>query len=222
MGPYNPDSRPLPPPPQADLQKPVEAVQDSIAANSLPEPPKPYVISPADDHPPHDSYPPPSDYPPAPHDHHHDHFTGQYGFDASPDVVYDYDPHHHDHFDYHEFVHHHEHHEEPPPPPPEPVTTQAPEAPAEPRVKTYSYYYLGRKLWYVPLFFTLWFCFYVSALIIKSIARHKVQVPNHWQNRRRRALVEEPHTDTLRKVNKLTYFVMNHLTDFEQKYNKED
>lgn len=213
LGPFNPDS-----------QKPVEAVKIAIDANTVPDAPKPYVISPSDDGPPqgYQEGPPAPPPPSSPHDHP----IGQYGFDASPEVIFDYnDPHHHhhDHFDYHDFIHHHEHHEEPPPPPPpEPPTTTAPEVPVEPRVKTYSYYYLGRKLWYVPLFFTLWFCFYVSALIIKSIARHKVQVPNHWQNRRRRALIEEPHSDTLRKVNKLTYFVMNHLTNFEQKYNKEE
>lgn len=73
-----------------------------------------------------------------------------------PDIIYDFDPHHH-----------HHHHVE------ETTTTEAPE-PEEPRVKKYSYYYLGRKLWYVPLYFTLWFCLYVAALIIRSIGRHKV------------------------------------------------
>lgn len=239
LGPYNPSFQSAPPsppslpppgPPPSDTQRPVEAIKLAIDANNIPEPqqpPKPYVISanddqedsgpPADFHPDqqHD-YPAPPHYPSGPS---HDAFTGQFGYDASPEVVYDYDPHHHDHgssVDYHDFLHHHHEHEiipEPPPP-----TTVAPEAPAEPRVKTYSYYYLGKKLWYVPLFFTLWFCFYVAALIIKSIARHKVQVPNHWQNRRRRALVEEPHLETMRKVNKLTYFVMNQLTNFEHKY----
>jgi hypothetical protein len=83
------------------------------------------------------------------------------------------DDHHHHHHDYPDFIydfdHHHHHHEEPPP---EPTTTT--EAPEEPRVKKYSYYYLGRKLWYIPLYFTLWFCLYVAALIIRSIGRHKV------------------------------------------------
>lgn len=222
-GPFNPEYKP-------DIQKPVEAVKLAMDANSVPETKAPpFVISAGDDHPP----PPGYDYPqgpPPPEDHHHPshdehNFEGQFGIDASPEVVYDYDPHHHpehDHgptFDYHDFIHHHEHHvEEPPPPPP---TTVAPVEPAEPRVKKYSYYYLGRKLWYVPLFFTLWFCFYVAALIIKSIARHKVQVPNHWQNRRKRALAEEPHMETLRKVNKMTYFIMNQLTNFEQKYHED-
>jgi len=55
-----------------------------------------------------------------------------------PDIYYD------DH------DHHHHHHVE------ETTTTEAP-APVEPRVKKYSYYYLGRKLWYIPLYFTFWY-----------------------------------------------------------------
>lgn len=110
-----------------------------------------------DDHP---SFTAPSDY------------NGQYGVDVFPDVVYDHDPHgdhHHPHHDI-EFYHDHDHYHPPPPP----TTTVAPEPPPEPRVKKYSYYYIGRKLWYIPLYFTLYFCFYIAALIIKGIARHKV------------------------------------------------
>lgn len=100
-------------------------------------------------------------------DHHHfpsgpsdfSKYNGFSGVDAYPEIIYD----DHDHF-------HHHHDVLPPPPPPEPK----PDPPEEPRVKKYSYYYLGRKLWYVPLYFTLWFCLYVTALIIRSIGRHKV------------------------------------------------
>lgn len=92
------------------------------------------------------------------------------GMSAPPD---DHPHHHHHHHDYSDLVyddphHHHHHHVEE-----TTTTTEAPE-PEEPRVKKYSYYYLGRKLWYVPLYFTLWFCLYVAALIIRSIGRHKV------------------------------------------------
>jgi hypothetical protein len=79
--------------------------------------------------------------PPDDHDHHHHHH---------------HDEHHHDHhpWDYSDLIfddhHHHHHHEEPPP------TTTTEAAPEEPRVKKYSYYYLGRKLWYIPLYFTFW------------------------------------------------------------------
>lgn len=92
------------------------------------------------------------------HDHHHDHTAPDFSsfHDHHSDIIYDFDPHDH-----------HHHHDEPPP-----ETTPA--AAEEPRVKKYSYYYLGRKLWYVPLYFTLWFCLYVAALIIRSIGRHKV------------------------------------------------
>lgn len=77
---------------------------------------------------------------------------------------YLYDSPHYDHHVYEE-VHH--------------TTTAAPE---KKRVSTtnYSYYYLGRKLWYIPLYFSIYFMLYVTALIIKSIARHKVTYRNDW------------------------------------------
>lgn len=102
---------------------------------------------------PHDSY----------HDHSydfHDHFPSYpHYFPHYPEIIYD-DHHHHDH----------------PPPTLPPFTTEIPppEPPPEPRVKKYSYFYIGRKLWYIPLYFTVWFSFYVLWLILKSIARHKV------------------------------------------------
>lgn len=52
------------------------------------------------------------------------------------DLIFD-DPHHH---------HHHHPHVE------EETTTSTTAAPEEPRVKKYSYYYLGRKLWYLYTF----------------------------------------------------------------------
>ena len=79
--------------------------------------------------------------PPDDHDHDHDHHHHHHDhpWDSYPDIYYD---------DHHS--HHHHHHVE------ETTTTEAP-APAEPRVKKYSYYYLGRKLWYIPLYFTFWY-----------------------------------------------------------------
>jgi hypothetical protein len=65
--------------------------------------------------------------------------------------------------------------EEPPVPPP---TTASPADPSEKRQQPYSYYYIGRKLWYIPLYFSLYFVIYVAALIIRAIARHKVTFPN--------------------------------------------
>lgn len=55
-----------------------------------------------------------------------------------------------------------------------PAQNFTPKLPPEARVKKYSYFYIGRKLWYIPLYFTVWFSFYVLWLILKSIARHKV------------------------------------------------
>ncbi|XP_049806491.1 histone-lysine N-methyltransferase SETD1A [Schistocerca nitens] len=51
--------------------------------------------------------------------------------------------------------------------------------------RPYSYYGIGRKLWYIPLYFSVYFIFYVTALIIKSIARHKIRYPlTHSWNKR--------------------------------------
>ena len=114
----------------------------------------------------------PPAYGPIDHSHHHqypdyppDYYKyGLSGVDVYPEVIYD----DHDHY------HHHDHAVLPPPPPlPE---APKPDPPEEPRVKKYSYYYIGRKLWYIPLYFTLWFCLYVTALIIRSIGRHKVTI----------------------------------------------
>lgn len=41
----------------------------------------------------------------------------------------------------------------------------------------YAYYYIGRHLWYVPLYFSIYFIAYVGLLVLKSIARHKVLFP---------------------------------------------
>ncbi|KAG5677583.1 hypothetical protein PVAND_007332 [Polypedilum vanderplanki] len=135
--------------------------------------------------------------PPSDHDHDHDH------------------DHHHDHppwdsYSYYDDHHHHHHHVEetttPAPPPP---------APEEPRVKKYSYYYLGRKLWYIPLYFTFWFCLYVAALIIRSIGRHKVDLPNHYVSR---SLHDMSNRELVEKINKMTAFTMAQIEDFKDKY----
>lgn len=106
-------------------------------------------------------------------------FKHVHGHDAYPEIIIHHDPHH----DFHDFEHDHHHfHLPPPPPPPPPPTTEAPLPPIEepeepeeqPRVKKYSYFYLSRSLWYIPLYFTVWFTFYVTWLILQSIGRHKV------------------------------------------------
>ena len=42
----------------------------------------------------------------------------------------------------------------------------------------YTYFYVGRKLWYIPLFFSVYFMCYVIALVVRSIARHKIVFPS--------------------------------------------
>ncbi|XP_058803629.1 uncharacterized protein LOC131671308 [Phymastichus coffea] len=87
-------------------------------------------------------------------------YAGPYPHD---DIIYD------DH-DYH---HHHQHNR------PKPTTTEEPEM-MDQRLNNrphYSYYYIGKKLWYVPLYFSIYFIIYIAALVLKSIARHKINLP---------------------------------------------
>lgn len=88
---------------------------------------------------------------------------GPPGFGHVPQYL-DHDPKDHG-YDFYGYDHHPVYHE---------VTTT--EAPEDMRVNKgqYSYYYLGRKLWYIPLYFSIYFIIYVTVLILKSIARHKV------------------------------------------------
>lgn len=68
------------------------------------------------------------------------------------------------------------------PPPGQPPAAQPPPVsptPDEERQVDYTYYYLGPKLWYVPLFFSIYFVIYVGALIIKAISKHKILFPQH-------------------------------------------
>ncbi|XP_076685987.1 uncharacterized protein LOC143377989 [Andrena cerasifolii] len=128
------------------------------------------------DHPPHDSdYPkfpddssytggsPPKpieysahlDHPPfvdEPYDHHHD---------FHHELIYDHIP------EYHEHHEHHDHTEEPE------MNDQRLDK------RPYSYYFIGKKLWYVPLYFSIYFIIYIAALVLKSIARHKITFPEH-------------------------------------------
>lgn len=38
----------------------------------------------------------------------------------------------------------------------------------------YSYFYVGRWTWHIPLWFTLWFSFYVTFNVFRAILGHKV------------------------------------------------
>ncbi|XP_050313677.1 uncharacterized protein LOC126748467 [Anthonomus grandis grandis] len=61
-----------------------------------------------------------------------------------------------------------------------PHTTEAAKEDKRVSSTNYSYYYLGRKLWYIPLYFSIYFIIYVTVLILKSIARHKVRLKYKW------------------------------------------
>ncbi|KAL3290134.1 hypothetical protein HHI36_023499 [Cryptolaemus montrouzieri] len=64
----------------------------------------------------------------------------------------------------------------------------------------YSYYYIGRKLWYIPLYFSVYFIIYVTFLILKSIARHKIQFKHDFldhHNRESRQLTNDEDLNNL-------------------------
>ncbi|KAG7310570.1 hypothetical protein JYU34_003361 [Plutella xylostella] len=78
-------------------------------------------------------------------------------------------------FKYHDFDHDHDHYHYHHPTTTTTTTTETP------RVNRYSYYYLGKKLYYLPLYFSVYFIVYVGALIIKAVLRHKIVYPNSWR-----------------------------------------
>jgi hypothetical protein len=55
----------------------------------------------------------------------------------------------------------------------------------------YTYFYVGRKLWYIPLFFSVYFMCYVFALVVRSIARHKIVFPTSRSKSNKRDLNSE-------------------------------
>lgn len=93
----------------------------------------------------------PSEIPYEHHDHH----------DLHHEVIYDHIPEY--------YVHH-----------PKTTTTEEPEMNDQRLDKRpYSYYFIGKKLWYIPLYFSIYFVIYIAALVLKSIARHKINFPAH-------------------------------------------
>ncbi|XP_069689142.1 uncharacterized protein [Periplaneta americana] len=80
----------------------------------------------------------------------------------------------------------------------------------------YSYFYVGRKLWYVPLFFSVYFMLYVLALVLRSIARHKILFPViHWNPHRKRDLNFIMNTP---QVEEITYQVTKSLETSTYRY----
>lgn len=139
---------------------------------------------------------------PAPSKYPHYHSTNEKPFhDNSQDYIYvDYDPNSHEHKpDTHDHIHYYNsyHHLSPPD-----ITYQPQQAndtylpvpitygPEENRnKKPYTYYYIGRKLWFIPLYFSVYFIVYIASLLVKSIARHKIKYPvNYWAGYDKRAL----------------------------------
>ena len=66
----------------------------------------------------------------------------------------------------------------------EPMETKTP-GPEEKRNKRpYTFYYIGRKLWYLPMYFSAYFAAYITAILVKAIARHKIRYPlQYWTGR---------------------------------------
>lgn len=96
-------------------------------------------------------YSAPPDHPPYEH-HGYDH---DHDHDFHHELIYDHIP------DYHEH-------------------TEKPEMNDQRLDKRpYSYYFIGKKLWYIPLYFSIYFIIYIAALVLKSIARHKITFPAH-------------------------------------------
>ncbi|KAL4712732.1 hypothetical protein ACJJTC_008029 [Scirpophaga incertulas] len=75
-------------------------------------------------------------------------------------------------FDDHDYFYH-DHHLK--------TTTTTTTTTESPRENRFSYYYLGKKLYYLPLYFSVYFIVYVGALIIKAVLRHKIVYPNSWR-----------------------------------------
>lgn len=105
--------------------------------------------------------PPGDDSPPMDDNPHMDNHGFPQDFPGDLKFYHDLDDDHYPHYHYHKHV-----------------TTTTTEMP---RVNRYSYYYLGKKLYYLPLYFSVYFIVYVGALIIKAVLRHKIVYPNSWR-----------------------------------------
>lgn len=128
---------------------------------------------------------------------------------------------HHDFDDFYHDHHHHHHHT---------TTTTTTTTTETPRVNRYSYYYLGKKLYYIPLYFSVYFIVYVGALVIKAVLRHKIVYPNSFRpNEGSSSFFSKRSVDNVdswdfsgEKLHEVTRFVTNALAVAAEKYmNKE-
>jgi len=88
------------------------------------------------------------------------------------------------------YTHDHLHHYQPVYYMPPPNSTYELIEPMEPgpeekrNKKPYTFYYIGRKLWYLPMYFSAYFAAYISTILVKAIARHKIRYPlQYWKGR---------------------------------------
>jgi hypothetical protein len=98
----------------------------------------------------------------------------------------DYDSNSQEHKPYlHDHLHHHHSVYYMPPPNSTYQPMETAPGPEENRnKKPYTYYYIGRKLWYIPMYFSAYFAAYITTLLVKSIARHKIRYPlGYWTSR---------------------------------------
>jgi hypothetical protein len=91
---------------------------------------------------------------------------------------------------------------------PAPDTTQQPMEttphPEEKRnTKPYTFYYIGRKLWYVPMYFSAYFATYITLILVKAIARHKIRFPLEYWTGTGRSLGNEFNKRELELVTKV-------------------
>ncbi|KAG8261540.1 hypothetical protein J6590_070450 [Homalodisca vitripennis] len=58
----------------------------------------------------------------------------------------------------------------PPPPPPPPP-------PKQESLMESTFYQIGPKIWFIPLWFSIYFVIYVTALLLKTVIKHKLFIP---------------------------------------------
>lgn len=159
-----------------------------------------------------DSYfPSPPKYP-----HHHGDLHDYVYVDYDP-TLHEHKPHEHHHMYYDNSYYHAPQLNNTYQLPPENNTYQPMQSMEENRnKKPYTYYYIGRKLWYIPLYFSVYFIVYITSLLVKSIARHKIRFPaSYWAGGYARALGNELNKKRLEMI---TGYITKALEKFGKRY----
>uniref|UniRef100_A0A336MHL7 CSON001845 protein n=1 Tax=Culicoides sonorensis TaxID=179676 RepID=A0A336MHL7_CULSO len=89
---------------------------------------------------------------------------------------------------------------------------------SEARGATYSYYYISRRVWYIPLWFLFYFCFYILGLIIRSIILHRIRADKVEVVNQR--MIHENYQVNTDVVNDMTGRVLDYIEQYQQKYKK--